>query len=283
MKHLIALLLLVTIAFIPPTKGMRRLQLSGTTGCDTPTTKLVKAAGKGNLKKIRKSIEEGAQVNGIRKVESSGILAALRKSETETTALFKAIDKKKWQAVALLIHKNASIDQTNGKSQTPLHCALYNNRSELVTLLCERGASLYAQDTEKNTPFHITTKEKRIFCPVLAIESRMIDQLLHAVLFKTLSTQEQYVTQCTPQGLKKLLTARAKELKELLEIKNTAGFTAYEQLSDFRKKLPKSRLIDPGSVEPDLQEFLTALHKDETETVPFNNIFRAAYDMIPKE
>lgn len=283
MKHFIIFYFVATITTVPTIRAMQRFQRSQTSGCDTPTTKLVKAAGKGDLKKIRKSIEEGAQVNGIRKVESSGILAALRKSETETTALFKAIDKKKWLAVALLIHKNASIDQTNGKSQTPLHCALYNNRSELVTLLCERGASLDAQDTKKNTPFHMATKKKPMFRPVLAIESKMINQLLHAVLFRPISEQEDDIMQCTSQGLKKLLTARAQKLKEILKLKNKAGLTAYEQLSELRKKQPKARLIDPTAVEPDLQKFLIALRKNAAETVPFNNIFKAAYQMIPKE
>ena len=54
--------------------------------------------------------------------------------------------------VGLILSKGASIEATNNKNSTPLHCAAQNGHTMTATLLLSKGTSIEAANKDNYTP-----------------------------------------------------------------------------------------------------------------------------------
>lgn len=101
-------------------------------------------------------------------VQSGNILTVeivLNKAKPDPLALLFAINKRHYQAVSLLLNKNAEINNTiNGL--TPLHWAVINDDPVITLLLIARGADANARDSRGRIPaYYAKTPQTQALFP----------------------------------------------------------------------------------------------------------------------
>tara|TARA_B100000029_G_scaffold102299_1_gene92655 strand:- start:203 stop:2437 length:2235 start_codon:yes stop_codon:yes gene_type:complete len=102
------------------------------------TNTIFHAAKTGNLKAIRKYLDEGADVNG--------------RDEGGVTSLSFAALSGQADAISLLIKRGADPSLANRDRNTPLHGAAFLGRIEAVRVLIDAGADINARNNRKETP-----------------------------------------------------------------------------------------------------------------------------------
>lgn len=99
--------------------------------------KLIEAAEHGNVRKLLKYLNNGANVNA--------------RDEDSSTALHYAADKKNPVLVKILLERGADVHAQDTEGRTPL---FYCEASQRAALLILAGADVNAADHEGNTPLH---------------------------------------------------------------------------------------------------------------------------------
>jgi cytohesin len=104
---------------------------------------LHEAAKKGNLDKVKRLIEEGANVNV--------------KDEKNDTPLYIAVGQGNKEIAELLISKGANVNVVCTFGYTPLHWAVIalGGEKELAELLISKGANVNAVDKKGMTPLDL--------------------------------------------------------------------------------------------------------------------------------
>nr|XP_029732091.1 uncharacterized protein LOC115268182 [Aedes albopictus] len=100
------------------------------------------AAQEGMIKKVRKLIDDGANVNALNLNE----LTALHLSSSAGHSL----------VVELLLENGASVNNVEIHGWTPLHFACQNDRKEVVLTLIKNGANIESLDNDYCTALHIS-------------------------------------------------------------------------------------------------------------------------------
>jgi len=108
---------------------MLSLALFCITGCSAFSTPLLSAAATGNEQEVTRLIENGVNIN-----ERVGIGA------NSYTALHEAARNGHASIVALLLKKNATVDEPGGLKRTALWLATANGHTDVVRILLEAGA-----------------------------------------------------------------------------------------------------------------------------------------------
>jgi hypothetical protein len=109
--------------------SMLSLALFCITGCSAFSTPLLSAAATGNEQEVTRLIENGVNIN-----ERVGIGA------NSYTALHEAARNGHASIVALLLKKNATVDEPGGLKRTALWLATANGHTDVVRILLEAGA-----------------------------------------------------------------------------------------------------------------------------------------------
>jgi len=105
------------------------------------------AAWFGNLKEVRRFIDQGVDIN--------------RKDQSKSTPLHYAIEGGHEEVASLLLAKGADVNvKAPSTLKTPLHCAAAKGYHEIVELLLSYGACLDARDDYYGaTPLHYATQQ----------------------------------------------------------------------------------------------------------------------------
>jgi ankyrin repeat protein len=105
---------------------------------------LLKASKDGDLKKAKRAIKKGANVNV--------------KDEDGFTPLHKASKEGNDAVVSLLLEKGGDIEAKTKDGWKPLHIACQNGHESIVSLLMEKGADIEAKDNlGGRTPLHFAS------------------------------------------------------------------------------------------------------------------------------
>jgi len=99
------------------------------------------AAKKGDLARVQKELDGGADVN--------------EKDENGVTPLHEAAWHGRKEIVELLIAEGADVNAKDRNRWTPLHFAAYWGHKEVAELLITKGAGVNAGDHEGWTPLHV--------------------------------------------------------------------------------------------------------------------------------
>ena len=125
-------------------KTGEELKTAETAISEAPVTSIQVAAENGNLKALKKLLDDGADVNAK---DSSG-----------STPLHNAAGQK--EIAELLITKGANVIATNMHGMTPLHIAAQLGCKEVVELLITKGADVNAIDIDGSTPLNYAKSYK---------------------------------------------------------------------------------------------------------------------------
>ncbi|KAK8542904.1 hypothetical protein V6N13_136543 [Hibiscus sabdariffa] len=99
------------------------------------------AARKGEVRAIRRLIENGAAIDG--------------RDQHGWTALHRALFKGQTDAVKMLIEKGIDIDSRDEDGYTALHCAVESGQAEVVELLVKKGADAESRTDKGVKPLQI--------------------------------------------------------------------------------------------------------------------------------
>lgn len=108
---------------------------------------LVDAAESGDIKQVRKILDEGSNLPDS-------------KGDFGTTAIMRAAFNGNTEIVKLLIERGASVNSADVGGETALHLAAKNGYVDVVKLLIKKGASVNGQDKEQWTPLMRATVAK---------------------------------------------------------------------------------------------------------------------------
>jgi ankyrin repeat protein len=103
------------------------------------TDQFVKAAYDGEITKVKKLYDEGADIN------------AESKSNYGHTALTTSANSGKIEVVEFLLKKGVDVNQKNGMKSSALSSALTGGKVEMVKLLISKGANVNESDGNGNT------------------------------------------------------------------------------------------------------------------------------------
>ncbi len=113
--------------------------------CATTQSELHEASEKGDFNTVKKSIADGADVNG--------------KDARGSTALCIAAGYGHFEIVKFLIRNKADVNGKAGPGYTPLHCAATFGHFEIVKYLISKGANKETRNNKGKTPLDFA-KEK---------------------------------------------------------------------------------------------------------------------------
>jgi Ankyrin repeats (3 copies)/Ankyrin repeat len=108
--------------------------------------KLIRAVEKGDIERVRKLLEEGADVNK-------------RSASFATNPLGMAAGKGQTEIAALLLDSGADVNSKDGIAWTALHSAAASGCTETAALLLDRGAPVNARDKYDRTPLSMATEK----------------------------------------------------------------------------------------------------------------------------
>jgi ankyrin repeat protein len=139
---------------------------------DNMEQELCRACYRGDIPKIQKLIQMGANVNCKTAEQRMG----------DRTALYHSVQSKNWEVVKLLLDHGAGDNNRiisdfldiNGygfENETAVWIACYYGYSDVLKLLIERGADLGATNSYGVTPLHIAVIGGRIECVQLLLEA----------------------------------------------------------------------------------------------------------------
>ncbi|XP_019555310.2 uncharacterized protein LOC109424595 [Aedes albopictus] len=114
--------------------------VDGAKAADEPLIHI--AAQEGVIKKVKKLIQDGANVNAFNK--------------TKLTALHLSAAAGHRPVVELLIDKGANVNAVEINEWTPLHLACKNGHKEVVQVLIKRGANIEALNNDNWTALHLS-------------------------------------------------------------------------------------------------------------------------------
>jgi len=120
-------------------------------------SELHQAAAKGDLKKVRKLVEEGADVNA--------------RDNIGYTPLHYAASYGHLDVARLLLEEGADVNARDNAGWTPLHWAAAYGHVDVARLLVERGADVNARDNIGYTPLHYAASYGHLDVARLLIES----------------------------------------------------------------------------------------------------------------
>jgi ankyrin repeat protein len=99
------------------------------------------ASFKGNVKELRKSVNEGHTIHVTDRTGTSALMYAARCGDIEM--------------VKFLLEAGAIVNQSNHYSQRPIHFAIERGNIAIVSLLLSKQARTDVRDEWGNTPFNI--------------------------------------------------------------------------------------------------------------------------------
>ena len=109
--------------------------------------KLIDAAANGDVRKIKKALSHGAEINAKDNGDwTKKIYLSIPKELKGLTALMNASAGGKTAAVVFLLEKGANVNATNDNGQTALFGASAAGHSKVVRALLEHSADLEARD-----------------------------------------------------------------------------------------------------------------------------------------
>ena len=189
-----------------------------------------------------------------------------------------------------------AINTVDKRGKAPLHRAIIDADEHALKDLLERGAHLHVQtklaqieapDFMRSkagfTAFHLAAHYGNTHFKKLLLYFALL-QNTPALLktFGSIDTSKHVFTIS-------VLQERAIKLKKILELKTAQGDTAAE-IERKRREWNKhtsiheqAPLLSAHKIHTDLQSFVNALTFDTVGLLPTNNIFKAAYEMIPKK
>ena len=106
-----------------------------------------RAAGKGDVSRIKQLLEEGVPVDCV--------------DVDDETALFNAARFNSTDAIRLLLQKGANISKQDRSGYTPLHSAAMWNSTEAIAVLMEHGASINIKNDIGQKPVDTARRYKR--------------------------------------------------------------------------------------------------------------------------
>ena len=121
---------------------------SGSASAANPQSELVQGAMFGNVKKVTKALQEGAEVDGL---APNNIM----------TALMWASYKGHSQIVKILLDEGADADNRNKSGMTALMYAARKGRFKVIKILLDHGADRSIEDNAQKTATDWAAKEGR--------------------------------------------------------------------------------------------------------------------------
>ncbi len=197
-----------------------------------------------------------------------------------STACHFAIEKDALEALAWLSKAGAHMNMLNANGQAPVHQAILKGNVTTIHHLFKHGASLYVASSaaqEDNgvpagsTPFHLVARN--ISEQGQALKSTL---LYYALLYETRFEQTGIF-----EGHS--LRERVENLRAVFKLKDSNNDTPYdiELKSNALTKTPI--LLFQDTLQLDMFNFNQALQNKTVEKLPSTNLFRAAYDAMPKK
>jgi hypothetical protein len=141
---------------------------------------LIEAASRGDLEKVKRLLNEGADVNAKNKYGQTplhwaatwGHLDIVKllvdrgadinaKDEDGETPLHWAAANDHLDVVEFLLDRGADVNAKSGYGQTPLHWAATYSRLDIVKLLLDRGADVNAKNGDGKTPLDLARERGR--------------------------------------------------------------------------------------------------------------------------
>jgi hypothetical protein len=105
---------------------------------------LLRAVDRGDLNKVKDSIDKGADINAI--------------NAQQNTPLQEAIRSRKDNVARFLIENGADVNKPNVNNQTPLHRAAESNQEGIGELLIARGALIDPRDVDVDVIIRVPVK-----------------------------------------------------------------------------------------------------------------------------
>jgi len=153
--------------------------------------KLVEAAGRGDVEKVKELLEKGANPNA--EAKGWGVLPPLHraarggnteitklliekgadinaKDKDGRTPLYYAAESGHIHVVELLIEKGADPNAKDDIGWTPLHCAAWEGHTDIAKLLIEKGADVNAKDSKGRIPLCLAAVKNCVDIAKLLIE-----------------------------------------------------------------------------------------------------------------
>lgn len=192
--------------------GMVLILLSGVfmSGC---MPGLLNAAKTGNVEKVTKMLQGGAEV--------------YTRSAMNWTALHFAAEGGHVAVVKRLLDSRADADARNSEGQTPLHLAVENGHAEVVRLLIERGADFEIRDKRGATPLDIAEETGNTAV---------------AGILRTAKEEKDshYVKAATPGSPGPALRSDVDELPVVKVATNKNAYAVVIGIEQYRQKLPRA-------------------------------------------
>ena len=105
---------------------------------------LLEAAEKGDLKKAKEAITQGANINVLNKDKWTPLMLAIRGGHSDV--------------IKLLLNKGANLNIKGESGMTPLHIACAIRSEEIIKLLLDKGAQVNVANDFKWTPLHFAAE-----------------------------------------------------------------------------------------------------------------------------
>lgn len=136
---------------------------------DATRYELYKACQMNDIKKIKKILDSGVDIN-------------CKDYDTGSTPLHWACSKTQQHAIRLLVDRGADVNAKNNRGNTPLHVLIINRAEPLAFWLIKKGADIRSQNNEHFTPVDLalpwTQKEmEEVFKAVKKGDSSGVEEL----------------------------------------------------------------------------------------------------------
>lgn len=133
-------------------------------------SELMRAAGDGDVNKLRQLIVAGAAIDAV--------------DSRNATALHYSLESRNNMAANALIKAGVNVNKVDRDKNTPLLLAVKNGAGEVVSLLLDRGANINVQDRYHDSPFILAIRygHKNI---VELLLTKKVEEFINAALYES--------------------------------------------------------------------------------------------------